>query len=232
MNAKPEDVEEYLKNLGIEYRFGCFSEKRPEVCHLLGDYFEAVSRDFEKAAKIYRTNCDDYKFARSCHKYGNYGFLGRGGVKKGPDTALEYYAKGCDLDLAESCMNGGLLCALRNPLSPHRALDLPRGLKLLEKACTLGQGDACYHLSGMYLTGTEDGTTVPKPDMTRAFQYSLRACELGNVFACANTSQMYSRGDGVEKNEQKATEFKAKAEDLHKQLTGKTPGIEFQQGLS
>jgi len=24
---KEEDVKEYIKNLGIEYRFGCFSEK-------------------------------------------------------------------------------------------------------------------------------------------------------------------------------------------------------------
>lgn len=25
-----EDVKQYLKNLGTEYRFGCFSEKNPE----------------------------------------------------------------------------------------------------------------------------------------------------------------------------------------------------------
>lgn len=95
MNAKEEDVDEYIKNLGIEYRFGCYSEKRPEVCHLLGDYFEAIQRDFERAARVYKTNCDDYKFPRSCHKYGNYGFIGRGGVKQSFDTALEYYNKVC-----------------------------------------------------------------------------------------------------------------------------------------
>jgi len=27
---KDEDVKEYIKNLGIEYRFGCFSEKDPQ----------------------------------------------------------------------------------------------------------------------------------------------------------------------------------------------------------
>lgn len=27
---KEEDVKEYIKNLGIEYRFGCFSEKDPQ----------------------------------------------------------------------------------------------------------------------------------------------------------------------------------------------------------
>lgn len=27
---KEEDVKEYIKNLGIEYRFGCFNEKDPQ----------------------------------------------------------------------------------------------------------------------------------------------------------------------------------------------------------
>lgn len=27
---KEDDVKEFLENLGIEYRFGCFSEKKPE----------------------------------------------------------------------------------------------------------------------------------------------------------------------------------------------------------
>lgn len=27
---KEEDVKQYLHNIGIEYRFGCYSEKKPE----------------------------------------------------------------------------------------------------------------------------------------------------------------------------------------------------------
>lgn len=30
---KESDVKEYLEKLGIEYRFGCYSEKRPEGNH-------------------------------------------------------------------------------------------------------------------------------------------------------------------------------------------------------
>lgn len=29
-----EDVNEYIKNLGTEYRFGCFNEKNPEGTYL------------------------------------------------------------------------------------------------------------------------------------------------------------------------------------------------------
>lgn len=29
-SAGDKEIEEYTKNLGIEYRFGCYSEKNPE----------------------------------------------------------------------------------------------------------------------------------------------------------------------------------------------------------
>lgn len=96
---KDEDVKEYIKNLGIEYRFGCFSEKDPQskfrnwyfilfilniwsnsvlfknlylVCQLLGDYLETIENNPDKAAKIYKENCDERNFGRSCYKYASY----------------------------------------------------------------------------------------------------------------------------------------------------------------
>ena len=58
-------VKEYLDNLGVEYRlaelfgrmskvltkyfrFGCYHEKDPAACHLLGDYWEGIKKDFIK----------------------------------------------------------------------------------------------------------------------------------------------------------------------------------------
>lgn len=73
------EVKEYIEKLGVEYRFGCYSEKNPEVCHLLGDYLEGVKKDFEKASKVYRSTCDDYGYSKSCLKYGKYAILGKGG---------------------------------------------------------------------------------------------------------------------------------------------------------
>ena len=51
---------EFIHNLGIEYRFGCYKEKKPELFHLLVDYLESIKKDYNKAAKVYRSNCDDY----------------------------------------------------------------------------------------------------------------------------------------------------------------------------
>lgn len=81
------------------------------VCHLLADYLETIHKDYEKARKIYRSTCDDFGYAKSCLKYGNYTFIGRGksGSKPNPAEALEYYEKGCKLNDGENCLNAGLL---------------------------------------------------------------------------------------------------------------------------
>lgn len=78
---------------------------------MLADYLEAIHKDFGKARKIYQSTCDDYGYAKSCLKYANYAFLGRGnsGMKPNPDEALKYYEKGCQLNDSDSCLNAGLL---------------------------------------------------------------------------------------------------------------------------
>lgn len=54
------------------------------ACHLLGDYLEAVKKDYEKAAKIYKNNCDELNFGKSCYKFGNYTLLGKGREVENP----------------------------------------------------------------------------------------------------------------------------------------------------
>lgn len=134
------DVKEYIKNLGIEYRFGCYSEKKPDgnitqphvflfsiisqsipnwsyfflVCHLLADFLEAIKKDYEKAGKVYRTNCDDYKYGKSCLKYATYNFLGKGSKKSDFKLAYDYFEKGCNLDEPDSCLHQGLLLISKN----------------------------------------------------------------------------------------------------------------------
>ena len=49
------------------------------VCHLLGDYHESLNKDFEKAADIYKNNCDNLDYGRSCAKFGGYKLIGKEG---------------------------------------------------------------------------------------------------------------------------------------------------------
>lgn len=123
---KEEEVKEYVENLGIEYRFGCYKEKKPEVCHLLADYLESIKKDFLKAATVYKTNCNDYKYGKSCLKYGNYALIGRGRDKSDPSEALEYFEKGCELNDRTSCLHAGMLLTATGPAATIQR-DVPKG---------------------------------------------------------------------------------------------------------
>lgn len=39
---------------------------------------EAVKKDFPAAAQIYKRNCDELDFPRSCHIFGSYSMTGKG----------------------------------------------------------------------------------------------------------------------------------------------------------
>lgn len=79
------------------------------VCHLLGDFLEAIKKDMKKARKIYKANCEDRNFAKSCYKYGNYVALGKGGEKGDLAGALQYFDKACKGNEYPACYQQGTL---------------------------------------------------------------------------------------------------------------------------
>ncbi|XP_074040279.1 cytochrome c oxidase assembly factor 7 [Leptinotarsa decemlineata] len=247
-NFKSEsEVKEYINNLGIEYRFGCYSEKKPEVCHLLADFLESIKKDFEKAGKVYKNNCDEYKYGKSCLKYGTYSLLGRGTKQSDFKQAYDYFEKGCNLEEPDSCLNQALLLITKND-RPDIKQDVIKGMRLLEKACQAKNANACYYLSGMYIVGVKNDTTsnitdvskadsakheefsVPK-NMKKAFEFALEGCNLGNIYSCANLSQMYAKGEGTEKNQELAEKYKSITLEMQKEVqSNKT--LSFQEGLN
>lgn len=74
----PEEVKEYLDGLFVEYSYQCMSEKRPDGCHRLANYLENIRKDYKGATDLYKKNCDDSKYARSCFTYSKNVSLGRG----------------------------------------------------------------------------------------------------------------------------------------------------------
>lgn len=85
-----KERQEYVKNIGIEYRFGCYEvrktcavfhflqEKRGDSCHLLGEYMEAIEQNFKTALILFKQNCEERKYPKSCFKYGMYILAGKG----------------------------------------------------------------------------------------------------------------------------------------------------------
>lgn len=196
------------------------------MCHLLGDFMETVKKDFTKAATIYKTNCDDYQFGRSCHKYAGYSFVGKG-CQADQERSYDYFKRGCQLGEADSCLNAGLMCVSKNEKNKIKT-DYKGGLEFLKDACSKGNAFGCYYVSGMYISGVPD---FMEKDMTQAHGFASRACELNEMYSCANLSRMYARGEGVEKDEQLADKFKLKAMDLQQQVKANQQ-IRMQQGAA
>lgn len=210
---------------------------------------------------------------------------GKSGSKPNPTEALQYYEKGCILGDGENCLNAGLLLVSpkmndrRNflkvkflftffslifllPIVYVNTMSLNincmlkfQGMEYLTKSCDMNNGNACFYLSGMHISGAEgpiasvndskpfisssSETQLKKPvkktndfiiqkDMEKAFTFTYKACELNNMYACANLSQMYARGEGTEKNPEKADIFKKKAIELQDEIKN-TKTLAFQQ---
>ncbi len=149
-----EEVKEYLENLGIEYRFGCYHEKNPKACHLLGDYMEAVKKDFHRALKIYETNCLDFSFAHSCHKTAGYRSVGKASDKD-LDTAYDLFVRGCDLGYFPSCLNAGLIDQGLAEQT-QRKRDPKRAAHYFKRACEGGEiAEACHRYASYFLKGVD-----------------------------------------------------------------------------
>ena len=223
----PEEVKEYLKNLHIEYKFGCYSEKKPEVCHLLGDYAESVKSDYKEATEIYKKNCDERNYNKSCTKYGDYSLIGRG-CEKNFMEAYKYMKKGCDLNDEKGCHHAGAFAVSKEELEADRATQVANGIRMLKKACDANVEKACFHLSGVYLSGIEGHV---EKNLREAYKYSLKSCEMGNPYACANVSLMHKQGDGVQKNPEIANAFKKRADLLLHEMKTQKKQLKFHEGI-
>jgi cytochrome c oxidase assembly factor 7 len=208
---------------------------------------EGIKKDFEKASKVYRSNCDDYGYAKSCLKFGNYSILGKGKSsttdKGDPKQAYNYYEKGCELKDPDCCLHSGLIMVSKT-MPPSIKSDPLKGVDLLTKSCELNNGTACFYLSGMYINGVTKSTDKSKStqskdpsdivllkDMKKAYEYGVKACDLNNMYACANVAQMFMRGDGIAKDDKKAEFFKKKAQAMQDEVRKQQAELKFQQGL-
>ncbi|XP_058796074.1 cytochrome c oxidase assembly factor 7 homolog [Phymastichus coffea] len=224
-----EDVRLYLKNLYTEYQFGCYGEKNPEVCHLLGDYYESLKKDFAKAADLYQKNCDNLDYGRSCAKFGGWSMVGKGcaaDVARG----YNYLARACELGDAIGCTNAGIVGLSEARLhAEDRAGAMKQAVRLLEKGCNeKRQERACSFLSGMYHRGIEG---VVEPNRTQTYNYALKACEFGNYHACSHVSNMHATGEGAQKSSELAEAFKKRALELERDIKHANPTLRFGQGI-
>lgn len=213
------EAKDYLDTLGVEYRFQCYHEKRPDGCHRLGDFLEAFRPDMVKARKVYETNCIENNYGHSCFKAGNYNLIGRGG-EKNYKKALEFFKQGCDNDYSDSCHNSGLL--LTSGLL-EAGKDFVASAEYFKRGCDQQNGASCQDLSTNYIMG--------KPgldkDMSLAFKFAQKGCDVGHMYSCANISVMYKKGDGVAKDLALSEQYKTRAKQLRDDSSENVTPIKF-----
>lgn len=200
-----EEMKKFLDNLGTEYRYGCFEENRPDVCHLLGDYLLAIDKVDNKAAALYKKNCDENKYGLSCDAYGRLAFRGQGVEQPDYHLAYEYFKKGCDLDEPRSCYHGGQMIGvvdhgINRIIKPQPA----KALEMLTKACSSGkQSASCTLVHSFYLRGFHDFPA----DLKKAAEFAKIACDQDELTGCYNLSRMYHIGEGFDKPDQEKSQY-------------------------
>ncbi|XP_012287565.1 cytochrome c oxidase assembly factor 7 homolog [Orussus abietinus] len=225
-----DDVKEYLKNLYMEYTFGCYSEKNPEVCHLLGDYLEAIKADHKKAEEVYKANCDEFDFGFSCTKYGTYRYFGRNSEANIKD-GYKYMMKGCENNNVEGCEQAGILSLGNSQIDDtDRSEQVKRGVAMLEKGCGTQKSDkSCFILAKVYLNGMKD---YVEKNYSKAYKFFMISCDMGNPIACINVAEMLRRGDGVPKDDTLADAYKRRAKILNDEVRKIQKQLKFHEGIN
>lgn len=200
-----DELKKFLDNLGTEYRFGCFEENNSEACHLLGDYLLSIDKANNKAAQVYRMNCDENKYGLSCDAYGRMVFKGQSIEAPSYQLALDYFSKGCELNEPRSCYHGGQMYGVIDKrINKIITPDPKKSINMLTKAClSTKQPLACTLLHSFYLRGFHDHPA----DMKKASELALLGCDQDEPTACYNLSRMYHLGEGVEKADQEKSKY-------------------------
>ncbi|CAK5011673.1 unnamed protein product [Meloidogyne enterolobii] len=242
----PEEVQkeraEYVQNIGIEYRYGCYEEKQPESCQLLGEYFEAIEKKYDEAFKLFAENCEKRKWPRSCYKYATYCLAGKA-TEPSYEKAFPPLEIACNGNIPKACKRLSQLYWMAAS-APNNQPNTSKAVELMKKSCELEDYQSCWTLSNWYLgpdakfakIKTKRGITREtnigetgsiEKDANKALEYGLIACDNGNVLeACSNVARMYYIGDGIPKDIEKAKHYKERAKELKLMLRkGWTPGL-------
>ncbi|GMR36720.1 hypothetical protein PMAYCL1PPCAC_06915, partial [Pristionchus mayeri] len=215
---------EYVQNLGIEYRFGCYEEKRADSCHLLGEYMEAIEQNIKGAFTLFRQNCLQKEYSKSCYKYAMYVLAGKECTPslKEMKKPLEI---ACEANIAKGCR---YLSLVNWNEEKDKPIDIHAAQESMKKACELEDGEACWLLSTWYMGNTTkfkstsqgkekvDDTRIGnlERNMQKSVEYGIKACDYDIPQSCANVARMFKIGDGIPQDLDKAKLYADKTKEL------------------
>jgi TPR repeat protein len=124
--------------------------------------------------------------------------------------AHQLFERSCQLDDALGCK--WLALDLKDANDPRIPADPSRVAPTLEKACALGELQACWMLGNGYLYGNRSGVVTPDP--TRAVALYQKGCDGGEPGSCSSLADCYAEGEGVAKDRALARKYRKRAEEL------------------
>ena len=122
----------------------------------------------------------------------------------------QLFERACELNDASGCH--WLSLAVHHGHEGLYEANEARSAHLMEKACNLGDQEACWILGNFYLWGTRRG--VIRPDPRRAASIYEKACAAGEAASCDILGQCYEQGMGVPKNPAQGRKLRKRAKEL------------------
>lgn len=203
-----EQVKEYLDNIEVEYTFHCFGEKSPDGCHRIGDYYEAIRPNIQKALQIYRMNCDTHNYGHSCYKLAKHMMIGKD-IQSSTEEIFDYHNKGCQNGYSQSCHTSGLMYMDTKFVGDKKNVE--KSIEYFKMGCDQNHAESCAALGEYYRKGLPN---LPV-DIDKCLQYHNKGCALNYLQSCVNLGVMYKSGIGVGKNEEKAQQYKDHAKKIY-----------------
>uniref|UniRef100_A0A1I7XYR4 Sel1 repeat family protein n=1 Tax=Steinernema glaseri TaxID=37863 RepID=A0A1I7XYR4_9BILA len=224
-DREQDERREYVKNIGIEYRFGCYEEKRADSCQLLAEYFEAMEKNAKAAFTLFKANCENRKYPKSCFKYAMYLLAGKE-CEPSLKKMMEPLQVACDANIPQGCR---YLSLVNWNGEEDRKPNSELAEKYMRRACDLEDAEACWLLSTWYMgpqakfqTGKKGAKEEKEKselgslerNMEKALEFAIRACDLDVPQSCANAGRILKIGDGVLKDPDQAKKYLDKAKDI------------------
>lgn len=128
----------------------CATDENPVGCANLGDMLvrgDCGERDYVKGRALLEKTCTEQH--KGCSSIGAMYQDGKG-VEKSPETAREYFVKGCNNQESTACNRLGL--ALQNGVGGP--VDRAAALNAFDRACLAGRPESCA--SAAKMAGTSD----------------------------------------------------------------------------
>lgn len=172
--------------------------------HLGNLYFngEHVAKDDSKAVENWE-KAAELKDPDGACLMGDAYIVGGVGLNLDFSKGIDYYKQAVDYGSGTSANNLFIIYWTGNCGVPKN-IELAR--KYLFKSAELGDDWGCYNLGKQYYNGGE----LVEKNVSQAFVYIKKAADMGLIDACNTLAYLYENGIGVEKNPQKAKEYKDK----------------------